>query len=128
MSYAGQRLVHSSTLLQMFRDIGYEDLILSGKAVPGEPYSSRPAPSHQPPGAKSESVPYFLDGAKIAVCHQYTLSDGGFGASGKPDPKAISYEGVHLYCHSYVNSKPCPCKTCQADPENWRMVFASLLH
>src|SRR2546425_1480208 len=94
------RLVHRSTLLQMFKDVGYERAILEKRASAGTPYKDDPGPPHQPPGTRSQSVPHFLMGSKIAVCHQYTLPDGSIGASGKPDPKMIQYQGYRLYCHS----------------------------
>src|SRR5438094_8259271 len=91
------RLVHRSTLLQMFKDVGYELAILEKRASAGKPYKDDPGLPHQPPGTRSQSVPYFLMGLKIAVCHQYTLPDGSIGASKKPDPKMIEYQGHRLY-------------------------------
>jgi len=61
-------------------------------------------------------------GYQIAVCHQYVLPDGTFGASGKPDPKMIEYQGTQMYCHS----QPCNCETCKSAPEDWRTVVAEL--
>lgn len=100
----------------MFKETGYEEMVLNRRAVQGRPYKSKPGPAHQPIGTRSESVGYFLDGERIAVCHQYVLPDGSLGASGKPDPKAITYDGVTLFCHS----GPCECSVGSEDPEDWR--------
>jgi hypothetical protein len=106
----------------MFKDIGYERAILEKIAWPGALYRDKPAPPHQPEGARSQSVPYFLGGVKIALCHHYLLPDGGLGASGLPDPKLIQYQGHILYCHS----NRCGCRTCSSPPENWRAVIQEL--
>jgi hypothetical protein len=37
------------------------------RARSGTPYKSIPGPPHEPPGTKSQSVPYFLMGVKIAL-------------------------------------------------------------
>ena len=103
----------------MFKETGYERAILEGRARAGIPYRSDPAPPREPPGTLSQSVPYFLMGAKIAVCHQYLRPDGSFGASGLPDPKLIEYHGCVVFCHS----TKCTCVTCTAAPEDWRAVI-----
>ena len=103
----------------MFKEVGYEEIILNGRATAGRPYQSNPGPAHQPPGTRSEIVPYYLDVEKIAICHQYLLPDGGFGASGKPDPKLVSYGGIVMYCHS----QPCVCQVCSNTPEDWRKAL-----
>jgi hypothetical protein len=109
-------------MLQMFKELGFERAILEKRARAGTPLDDRPGPSHQPPGTRSQSVPYYRMGLLIAICHQYTLPDGGFGASGKPDPKMLQYRGHSFYCHS----SPCACPTCKGPPENWREVLKSL--
>jgi hypothetical protein len=114
------RLVHPFTLLRMFKEVGYEAAILEKRATPGKPNKDVPGPSHQPPGTRSQSVPYFLAGHRIAICHQYTLPDGSFGASGKPDPKMVEYRAHRMYCHS----QPCKCPVCTGKPENWRGLIA----
>src|ERR1700735_3469000 len=113
-----KRLVHTSTLLQMFKEIGYERAIMEGVARAGIPYKDDPGPPHQPPGTRSQSVPYYRMGRKIAVCHQYVLPDGRIGASGLPDPKLIEFQGHILFCHS----RQCTCLVCAATPESWRTV------
>jgi hypothetical protein len=70
----------------------------------------------------SRSVPYFLMGHKIAVCHQYVLPNGKIGASGLPDPKLLEYQGRILFCHSVQ----CKCAVCAAPPENWRAVIEEM--
>jgi hypothetical protein len=106
----------------MFKELGYEQAILEKRARAGIPYKDHPAPTHQPTGTRSQSVPYFLLGRKIAVCHQYLLPNGRFGASGLPDPKLVEYQGHVLFCHSAL----CTCKTCAAPPENWRQVIEEM--
>jgi hypothetical protein len=70
----------------------------------------------------SRSVPYFLMGRKIAVCHRYVLPDGRIGASGPPDPKLPEYQGHILFRHSVR----CPCPICAAPPENCRLVIEEM--
>jgi len=106
----------------MFKDVGYEQAILEKRARAGKPYKDDPGPPHQPPGARSQTIPHFLMGCLIAVCHQYTLPDGSLGASKKPDPKMIEYQGFRLYCHS----QPCPCEKCCSGPESWQAVLQEL--
>jgi hypothetical protein len=110
------RLLHPSTLLQMFKDVGYEEAILNGKARAGKPYKDGPGPPHQLPGTRSQTVPFYLMGHLAAVCHQYKRLDGSIGASGKPDPKMPEYRGKRFYCHS----QPCKCIVCNGAPEDWR--------
>jgi hypothetical protein len=113
----------------MFKEIGYEDLILGNIAIAGRPYKSeyvRPG-HHQPIGTQSQTVPYFLNGQLIAVCHRYLLPDGSLGASGKPDPKMLEYRNQRLQCHSKVKGLPHPCPVCSSDPEDWRVVMSGLL-
>ena len=123
MPKAPPRLVHATTLLQMFKDVGYEAAILEKRARAGKPHKDIPGPWHQPPGTRSQVVSYWFMGSKIAVCHQYVLPDGSFGASGKPDPKALEYQGHRLYCHS----QPCLCRVCDSVPEDRKTALASLL-
>ena len=117
-----KRLVHTYTLLQLFKDLGYERAILEKRARAGTPYKDIPGPNHEPPGTRSQSVPYFLMGVKIAVCHQYLRSDGSFGASGLPDPKLLEYQGYVLFCHA----TKCDCATCSTEPEDWRAVIEEM--
>jgi hypothetical protein len=106
----------------MFKEVGYERAILEKRAAAGLPYRDQPGPAHQPPGTRSQSVPYFLMAVKIAVCHQYILPNGQFGASGLPDPKLLEYRGHVLYCHS----AKCICGVCRNPPEEWRAVVEEL--
>jgi hypothetical protein len=106
----------------MFKDVGYERAIVEKKARPGTPFRDSAGPSHQPVGTRSQSIPYLLNGAKIAICHQYLLPDGTLGASGLPDPKLIEYEGCVLFCHS----SNCTCPICGNAPEDWRVVIAQM--
>jgi hypothetical protein len=113
-----KRLVHQSTLLQMFKDVNYEKAILEKRARAGKPLKDDPGPPHQPTGTRSQTVPYSLMGYRIAICHQYLLPDGSFGASGKPDPKLVEYRGKVFFCHS----QPCSCAVCSAPPEDWHTL------
>jgi hypothetical protein len=114
-----KRLVHVFTLLQMFKELGYERAIIEKRARAGTPYKDDPGPSYEPAGTRSQVVPYFIMGTKIALCHQYLRPDGTIGASGLPDPKLVEYRGYVLFCHSLK----CDCSTCSAPPENWRTVI-----
>jgi hypothetical protein len=106
----------------MFKEVGYEQAILEKRARAGKPYKDIPGPAFEPPGTRSQSVPYFLMGVKISLCHQYLRPDGTFGASGLPDPKLIEYQGHVLFCHE----AKCVCATCRAEPEDWRVVIAEM--
>lgn len=54
-----------------------------------------PASSGEPVCTRSQYVLY-LDprGEKVAEVHQYVRPDGGIGASGRPDPKALLIDDV----------------------------------
>jgi len=106
----------------MFKELGYERAILEKRARAGKPLKDMPGPSFEPPGTRSQSVPYSLMGVKIALCHQYLRPDGTFGASGLPDPKLIEYQGHVLFCHE----TKCVCATCIAEPEDWRIVIEEM--
>jgi len=106
----------------MFKDVGYERAILEKRARAGTPYKDDLGPPREPPGTRSQSVPYYLMGVKIAVCHQYLRPDGSLGASGLPDPKLVEYQGHVLYCHT----TKCACDTCSAMPEDWRTVIVEM--
>jgi len=106
----------------MFKEVGYERAILEKRARAGVPYKDDPGPPYEPPGTRSQSVPYYLMGVKIAVCHQFLRPDSSLGASGLPDPKLVEYQGHVLFCHS----TKCTCVTCSAKPEDWRAVIEKL--
>lgn len=115
--------VYASSIRPLYyKDVGYEQAILEKRARAGKPYKDDPGPSHQLPGARSQTIPYSLMGHLIAVCHQYALPDGSLGASKKPDPKMIEYQGYRLFCHS----QPCTCEKCRSAPEIWRTVLEEL--
>lgn len=60
---------------------------------------SAPASVHsgQPAGTMSELVEYQVGGEPIAIVHRFVTKDGGVGASGRPDPKAIKFDDEWLY-------------------------------
>ena len=43
----------------------------------------------EPTCTRSQIHTYWLDGAPVALVHQYTRPDGSIGASGRPDPKVL---------------------------------------
>jgi hypothetical protein len=106
----------------MFKDVGYEQAILEKRARAGTPYKDSQGPPHEPLDTRSQSVPYFLMGVKIALCHQYLRPDGSFGASGLPDPKLLEYQGHVVFCHA----DGCNCSTCSSKPEDWRVVIEEM--
>ncbi len=48
-----------------------------------------PRRSGQPPCTRSQLYLYSMDGAPVALVHQYTRPDGTLGGSGMPDPKVL---------------------------------------
>jgi len=69
-------------------------------ALVGKSNPARPA-ANQPPGTFSQEV-YYLDrrtNVEVARVHQYVLSDGSIGASGRPDPKRLHINGVTYRMH-----------------------------
>ena len=66
------------------------------------PKKNRPAPpeANQPPGALSQSVSYFNEyEVRVAVVHRYLNPDGTIGASKKPDPKYVYFNGTIYKAH-----------------------------
>lgn len=62
------------------------------------------SPPHEPAGTRSQMVSYRdANGDEVARVHQYLRPDGTLGASGRPDPKRLFYNGV---IYIYAPSKP----------------------
>jgi hypothetical protein len=100
----------------MFKDL-YEADILGGKAIEQCVERTPASPKYnQQAGCMTEMVWFIVKGQRVAFCHQFKNIDGSLGASGKPDPKAIIYEGIMYNIHSGPN---CPCAVCTSGPENW---------
>ena len=52
-----------------------------------------------PEGTRSQMIWYLgCDGQKLALVHQYLLSDGTIGGSGRPDPKRMILDDETVYC------------------------------
>src|SRR5207248_274646 len=98
-----RKLVCAQRIRHMFNTLGYLEKIQQGALVPdAKPRKDRPAPSHQPSGTRSQSVPYRdpVTQEKIVLVHQYALRGGGLGASQLPDPKVLIHEHVEYFCHN----------------------------
>jgi hypothetical protein len=77
------------------------------------PFVESDGPAHpkygQVPKTRSQIVAYYepgkssgsVLGAKVAVVHRYLKPDGTLGASGRPDPKTVLFEG-----QLYFGKKP----------------------
>jgi len=56
--------------------------------------------ANEPPGTHSQMVSYRdSDDNEVARVHQYLRPDGTIGASGKPDPKRLLFDGVLYRLH-----------------------------
>lgn len=55
--------------------------------------------ANQPTGTRSRMV-WYVDSTmtKVALVHEYRLTDGTIGGSGKPDPKRLVVGDEVLYC------------------------------
>lgn len=45
----------------------------------------------------SETVIYLEAGEPVAFAHRFVTADGELGGSGRPDPKAVRFDGEFLY-------------------------------
>jgi hypothetical protein len=53
----------------------------------------------EPRCTRSQYISYLDDsGQEVARVHQYLRRDGTLGLSGRPDPKAVLWNGVLYYC------------------------------
>jgi hypothetical protein len=69
----------------------YRQVITKNK--PASPKSGQVA------GTWSQFIKIYSDsGDPILMVHQFVRPDGTLGASGKPDPKMILFEGIEYFC------------------------------
>ncbi len=54
----------------------------------------------QAPGTLSQTVSYLDSNGVVAIAHRFLSRDGEVGASGRPDPKAVLFEGQWLVAES----------------------------
>ncbi len=88
--------VEESWLRDLFNSEGYWERVKVGAWSEDILEDGHPSPelSAQPYCTRSQLVAYLDEsGDEIVRVHQYKLRDGSLGGSGKPDPKAISYQG-----------------------------------
>jgi hypothetical protein len=97
MSLPEVRRVSAWELRRVFRESGYESLIASKRFEAELEVDNHPSPerSKQPLCTRSQIVAYRdSSGAILVRVHMYLRRDGTIGASGKPDPKYLLYQGV----------------------------------
>jgi hypothetical protein len=84
----------------MFAEMGVLDKVAKGEYTT-KILASRvpnPMPAFLQPGTQSQEIGYYdSEGKEIARAHQYLQPDGTLGASKKPDPKRIVYQGTLYY-------------------------------
>ena len=57
-----------------------------------------PETSGEPYCTRSQIVAYSnSSGKRVAIFHQYKRQSGELGASGKPDPKQLTVDGINYY-------------------------------
>lgn len=82
------RAIFNAYVLPRVQSGGYSELISDSSAAHPD--------SGQPHGTRSERVTYFDGGQKVAIAHRFVAPDGSVGGSGRPDPKAVRFEGQWL--------------------------------
>src|SRR3989304_1172342 len=97
MARPPSKRISLSYLRQLFNEGDYwpkaQDGRLKERLLVDRHPSSPKAPV--PLCARSQLISYIdSDGQEIARVHQYLKPDGTLGASGKPDPKRLFYNGV----------------------------------
>src|SRR5437867_101867 len=83
-----------------FNDLGYWERVQAGdfRAVLREESHPAPQDSGQPYCSRSQIIAYRDEsGDDVALVHQYLRPDGTLGASGRPDPKEVYYDGTLYY-------------------------------
>jgi hypothetical protein len=93
--------VTSAQIRQMFNQGRYYQRLLGGELyedIKRDSHPSAPA-AHEPQCTRSQLVIYrdTATGEKVAHVHQYRRIDGSLGASGRPDPKRLLFNGVVYY-------------------------------
>jgi hypothetical protein len=89
----------ATRLRELFRAARILERVESGELDAVVTSQNEPNPQYnQPEGTVSQTITYFdKDRKQAAQAHQFLLSDGSIGGSGKPDPKRVLYEGVLYY-------------------------------
>ena len=82
------RAVFNAYVLPRVQSGEYDELV--------EESSTSHPDSGQPPGTRSQRVVYLQGGRRVAIAHRFVLPDGSVGGSGRPDPKAVLFEGQWL--------------------------------
>jgi hypothetical protein len=89
--------VSARVLQQMFNSQHYWDKVKQGILVAEVKSNRHPSSpkAHEPFCTRSQYIIYRdKSGRKIAGVHQYLRPDGTIGASGRPDPKQLFFEGT----------------------------------
>lgn len=89
--------IEDNELRTLFNQARYWDKAQSGHFSVTVEKSKHPAPAAaNQPFCTSSQILYYWDESdqRVAVVHQYLRPDGTIGASGRPDPKYLLYEGV----------------------------------
>lgn len=95
-SESGDR-VSAFELRRLFIESGYAALVETGALIEFVEADGHPSQSkaNEPYWTRSQIIAYRdEDGTTLARVHRYLRTDGTIGASGKPDPKFIRYNGV----------------------------------
>lgn len=90
-------------------ETGYQALIAAGELVESVETDKPPArANNQPPGTRSQILAYTdSNGDTVLRLHRYLRPNGSLGASGRPDPKYILYNGV-IYKEAAHQMTPAP--------------------
>lgn len=83
--------VRPEAIRRAFNEGRYYERMLSGEIearLRNDSHPERPV-GDEPVCTRSQMYSYWLNGAPVALVHQYTRPDGSIGASGRPDPKVL---------------------------------------
>jgi len=89
-------------MCEIFNRERYWERLQSGelKAVLLEEHVPQYVTENIPAGTRSQMISYRdADDNEVARVHQYVRPDGTIGASGKPDPKRLLFEGILYRLH-----------------------------
>jgi len=92
--------VNATTLRQLFNNGSFWQRLKSGSLTACIVRQNHPSPplAFVPYCTRSQLLSYHeKSGKKVAIVHQYLKPDGMLGASGKPDPKFVLYNGVRYH-------------------------------
>lgn len=91
------KYVTDKKIRQLYQRSGYRGRIKAGELTWKHTYDKHRYPplSFLPDCTHSRRTAFFdVDGEKLVEFHYYLKPDGTLGASGKPDPKELMYNGV----------------------------------